>query len=294
MNNSSENQRLEEILRSSKLVSGGFMGNDTRSVTEIIDSDSVKLQKLGFTAKQIAERMQEITQKAIAGLGIWVEINNRRQAIVNEAKGFLICPWSHPGKFAKRVTTVRLKESGADIRWADLNIHLIAEHGFFEGKGSAFRIEPEKLINIIFSAPDKEKKSWEHFPHQADIGIRGIGKTKEEAFEQAAVALTAVITDPKKVTPSTEIKIACSDTDDELLFVDWINCIIYEIAVKKMLFSRFEVKIQPNDLKASAWGEKIDVSKHHPVVEVKAATYTSLSVAQNANGLWIAQCVVDV
>ena len=143
-------QRLEEILRSSKLVSGGFMGSDTRSVLDIIDADAAELTKLGFTANAVAERMQEITNIAQNGLGNWVTIDENRQAVVEEAKGALVCPWPHPGKFAKRVTTVKINKSGQTIRWADLNIHLISEHGFFEGRGSAFRIEPERLIKVIF------------------------------------------------------------------------------------------------------------------------------------------------
>ena len=27
------------------------------------------------------------------------------------------------------------------------------------------------------------QSNWEHFPHQADMGVRGIGPTKEAAFE---------------------------------------------------------------------------------------------------------------
>ncbi len=143
-------QRLEEVLRSSKLVYGSFMGTDTRSVSDVIDADNAKLPKIGFTTDQIAAKMQEITDIAITGLGIWVQIDQNLQAKTEEAKGTLVCPWPHPGKFAKRITTVTLIESSESIKWADLNIHLIAEHCFFEGKGSVFRIEPDKLIRIIF------------------------------------------------------------------------------------------------------------------------------------------------
>ncbi len=143
-------QRLEEILRSSKLVSGGFMGSDTRSVLNVIDADAAELTKLGFTAKAIAKRMQEITDIAKDGLGNWVGIDENHQAMTEEARGTLVCPWPHPGKFIKRVTTVQLIESGESIHWANLNIHLIFEHGFFEGKGSIFRIELQKLIRVIF------------------------------------------------------------------------------------------------------------------------------------------------
>ena len=148
--NSPQLQKLEEVLRSSKLVFGGFMGSDTRSVLDVIDADLAKLSKLGITAERIAARMREITDIAKDGLGNWVKIDENRQAMTEEAKGTLVCPWPHPGKFAKRVTTVRLNKSGRTAHWADLNIHLIAEHSFFEGRGSAFRIEPEKLIKIIF------------------------------------------------------------------------------------------------------------------------------------------------
>ena len=142
---------------------------------------------------------------------------------------------------------------------------------------------------------EKQKKSgWEHFEHEADVGIRGIGPTKGQAFEQAAVALTAVITNPAKVSPVEEVAVKCTAPDDELLLVDWLNGLLYEMGTRRMLFSRFEVKIDGSELTGRAWGEKIDVSRHRPVVEVKAATYTELSVRQDEQGAWVAQCVVDV
>ncbi|MHC4744202.1 MAG: hypothetical protein ACYS8Z_19975 [Planctomycetota bacterium] len=150
MKESPDNQKLEELLRSSRLAAGGFMGDDTRSVFEVIDADAAALCGLGFTAEQLAERMQEITKIATAGLGIWVQVGERLEAKVDEVKGFLTCPWPHPGQFAKRITQLRVIETGQSISWSDLNIHLIAEHGFFEGKGSMFRIEPTELAAIIF------------------------------------------------------------------------------------------------------------------------------------------------
>jgi tRNA nucleotidyltransferase (CCA-adding enzyme) len=138
------------------------------------------------------------------------------------------------------------------------------------------------------------EKRWEHVPHEADIGVRGIGASKEEAFEQAAVALTAVIADPQTVAPKEPVEISCDAPDDELLFVDWLNALIYEMAARKMLFSRFQVRIRGTTLEAQAWGEKIDVARHQPAVEVKGATCTDLRVRQERGGAWLAQCVVDV
>lgn len=142
--------------------------------------------------------------------------------------------------------------------------------------------------------PKGTQTKWEHFPHEADMGIRGYGSTPAEAFEQAALALTGVITNPFTVYPSEKVEVHCEVDDQELLLVDWLNAIIYEMAIRKMLFSRFEVAIKGPRLKGELWGEQVVVEKHNPAVEVKGATYTSLRVACEPDGSWIAQCVVDV
>jgi SHS2 domain-containing protein len=134
---------------------------------------------------------------------------------------------------------------------------------------------------------------WEHFEHEADMGVRGVGETLAQAFEQAALALTAIITDLDKVATEKMVEFECEAPDVELLFVDWLNSLIYEMATYKLLFRRFEVTLNGQRLHASAWGEPVDVEKHAPAVEIKGATYTSLRVAKH-NGKWIAQTVVDV
>jgi SHS2 domain-containing protein len=135
---------------------------------------------------------------------------------------------------------------------------------------------------------------WEHFPHDADTGIRGYGDTVESAFSQAAIAMTAVICDVSKVKPLTPVHIQCKAPDYELLFADWINALVYEMAVKHMLFSRFDVRINGQVLQAETWGEPVDQLRHQPAVEVKGATYTELKVIRDKDGRWIAQCVIDV
>jgi len=135
---------------------------------------------------------------------------------------------------------------------------------------------------------------WEHFSHGADIGIRGIGASPAQAFEQAALALTAVVTDPACVRPGAEIAISCADDDPELLFVDWLNAVIYEMAVRGMLFSRYRVTIDGGRLAGTATGETVDAARHQPAVEPKGATYTELEVARRGDGQWIAQCIIDV
>jgi protein archease len=145
---------------------------------------------------------------------------------------------------------------------------------------------------------DKEARHdtghWEHFPHEADMGIRGIAPSLEEAFAQAALALTAVVTDPATVQPRESITLTAADPDPELLFVDFLNALIFEMARRRMLFSRFRVAISGDRLTATAQGESVDIARHQPAVEVKGATYTALAVKRLDGGAWLAQCVVDV
>lgn len=135
---------------------------------------------------------------------------------------------------------------------------------------------------------------WEHFEHEADIGIRGIAPTLAQAFEQAAVAMTAVVTDLDSVTAAKAVYIHCEAPDPELLLVSWINELIYEMSAHGLLFRRYQVVIENGALSATAFGETVDRQKHQPAVEIKGATFTALHVYRQADGMWLAQCVVDV
>jgi len=139
------------------------------------------------------------------------------------------------------------------------------------------------------------ERRWEHFEHDADVGLRGVGPTLEAAFEEAARALTAAVADPDSITPGDSVSITCSAPDEEVLFLDWLNALIYEMATKGMLFSAFDVTIADGFLKAVARGEAVDAARHEPAVEVKGATFTELRVHRDEKtGLWTAQCVIDV
>jgi SHS2 domain-containing protein len=135
---------------------------------------------------------------------------------------------------------------------------------------------------------------WEHFEHAADIGLRATAGSREGLFEAMGEALTSIITDPAGVRPTEVVEIHCSAPDNALLLVDWLNALIYEMATRGMLFSRWRVELQDLDLDAVVEGERIDRTRHEPAVEVKGATYTELLVEEDDDGDWHGQCVVDV
>ena len=88
----------------------------------------------------------------------------------------------------------------------------------------------------------------ELFPHGADVGIRGVGPTCDTAFEQAALALTSVVTDPTRIASEEAVEVTCEAPDHAYLLLDWLNALIYEMAVRRLVFGRFAVSIEGNRL----------------------------------------------
>jgi tRNA nucleotidyltransferase (CCA-adding enzyme) len=136
--------------------------------------------------------------------------------------------------------------------------------------------------------------SWEHFSHDADIGIRGFGPTPEKAFEEAALALMHVVTDVDRLRPQQLVEVTCEGDRLKVLLVEWLNALIFEMVTTKMLFSQFVAVIDDGKLKAKAWGEPIDFLRHMLIVEVKGAIDTELKVEPEPGGRWVAQCMVHV
>ncbi len=134
----------------------------------------------------------------------------------------------------------------------------------------------------------------ELFPHGADVGVRGIGASVEEAFEAAALALTSAVTAPEAVRPVETVAIEASAPDLELLLVKWLNAIVFEMATRSMLFGAYRVRISGGRLVGEAEGEPVDDARHAPAVEIKGATLTALRVSRDPDGLWRAECVLDV
>ncbi|MCX8194140.1 MAG: archease [Candidatus Pacearchaeota archaeon] len=143
--------------------------------------------------------------------------------------------------------------------------------------------------------------TYEHFEHEADVGIRGKGKTIEKAFEEAAKAMFDVEVDVDKVKALKKINIECQASNIEELFVEWLNALLSQASIHGMVFSKFKAKIIKDrknkilKVEGQAIGEKFDAKKHNAKDEVKGATYSQLKVYQDKKTKkWMAQCVVDV
>jgi SHS2 domain-containing protein len=114
------------------------------------------------------------------------------------------------------------------------------------------------------------------------------------AFEQAALAMIAVMTDPATVGRDDAVTIRAEAPNPDFLLLDWLNALVFEMATRGMIFGSFDVVIDGNCLQATVRGEAVSRERHAPAVEIKGATLTELRVVEDQPGLWRAQCVVDV
>jgi hypothetical protein len=141
--------RIENEMR--RIGTGNFLGSDPRKLSEILDDDRDQVNVLGLTHLQIARRLEEITAFAKKELGEVAILEDRYEVRGEEFRGVIPCPWTHPdGLFPKSHVEVRELKSGKTLKWTDLSVHLIRLHGFYQGKGSPYRLEPETIKDLLF------------------------------------------------------------------------------------------------------------------------------------------------
>ncbi len=137
---------------------------------------------------------------------------------------------------------------------------------------------------------------FEYLDHTADVEVRGVGDTVEEAFCAAAAGMFDLMVDLKDILPRVRLPVEVSAPRLELLLVEWLSALLGEKEISGLIFSRFNVKIDrfPDGFRLSGegWGEEIDQARHRPKIEVKGVSYAGLCV-EKRDGSWIAQCVLD-
>lgn len=150
---------LEQTLRQASATREGFFGRDERGLAAILQADDETIRHHGLTHAHIAKRLLALRQTGWAGLGEPVSVPPHFEVCVDAARGTLSCPFGDQGSFAKVNITVRNLASGKEITFTDLNIHLIATHGFYEGHGAQFRLDPEQLMGTLEMGKKKTPRS---------------------------------------------------------------------------------------------------------------------------------------
>ncbi|MHC1786807.1 MAG: hypothetical protein AB9880_07085 [Christensenellales bacterium] len=148
MKQNPKNEQTRANLQAGKLAKEGFLGGDTRAVEEIIASDAASLQGRGLNPQDLAAAMLSLTRLGLAGMGSWVDTKDYTVK-VEEFMGFMPCPFRDGRRAAKRNTEARSKATGKTLTWTDMGLHLIQAHGFFQGEGSAYRLDPLELADFL-------------------------------------------------------------------------------------------------------------------------------------------------
>jgi hypothetical protein len=140
--------RAQERMRPGIITARGFLGEDIRNISEIIEEDDYYLSCMGVTIEELIEKMRVFRESGMKGLGETVSVQPFWEVRIDEARGVIVCPFSD-GAFPKTNTTVTLLSDRKTVTFSDLTVHLIAAHHFFQGRGSPFRYEPEAYIHVF-------------------------------------------------------------------------------------------------------------------------------------------------
>ncbi len=148
-------QQAQEAMRRGRLTEDGFLGDDTRLLADILAADDAAVRRMGVAHAEIADEMARLREAGRAGLGEFVFVPPHFEVRVDEVRGLLACPFGEAGLLPKTHITIRNIERKMELTISDLNIHLIREHGFYEGLGSPFRVDPQVAVRVL----DLDRKS---------------------------------------------------------------------------------------------------------------------------------------
>ncbi|MFO7896627.1 MAG: hypothetical protein R6U84_06830 [Candidatus Cloacimonadales bacterium] len=150
MKQNPEDKKIQKNLQPGEFSLKGFLGNDKRNFSEIIKQDRAILGQLSIDEKAIAERMQMFTERAFESFDDSIIIDDIYEVKYDTYRGKLLCPFVHKGVYRKGLITLKNLKKDITIKWTPLNIHMIGEHCFFEGKDSTHRLEPADLVEALF------------------------------------------------------------------------------------------------------------------------------------------------
>lgn len=145
MKTSPATDRIIKRMKPGALTRDGFLGNDDRPLHEIIDADDEAVTRLGLTHAGIANRLEYLAEIGRKGYGTPMSYMKTYQITVEEVKGRIACPWGRCGTFPKGTIKIRNLNSDIEVQTTPLGIHMIRCHGFYQGRGAPYRLEPDVL-----------------------------------------------------------------------------------------------------------------------------------------------------
>lgn len=143
-----ELKKAKENMEPGKITSSGFLGEDTREIVDIIEKDEEIFKNIDLDIDEVCEKLQYYLEEGKKGLGEPITVDGKYTVKIDEARGFLPCPFED-GIFRKINATLINNENNEKIIYSELSLHLLKKHHFCQGYGSEFRIDPLIIKKIL-------------------------------------------------------------------------------------------------------------------------------------------------
>jgi hypothetical protein len=148
MKNTQAESEAHERMKPGSITAQGFLGSDTRSIADIVQSDMEAFRRSGIDNEQAAAFLERLRDAGQKGLGEPTGVDGKYVVTVGDARGLLPCPFQD-GTFHKNSIEAVDERSGARIVYSDLSIHLLRVHRFCQGTGSVFRLDPAAVAGMM-------------------------------------------------------------------------------------------------------------------------------------------------
>ena len=135
------------LMAPGRLSRDGFLGSDTRTLDDIVAADLAELAEAGLEVGAIADLLDELHEAADEAFENPRSLCGGRVTVqATEVRGRISCPFACAYRTHKANIEIQAKDLA--LRLTPLSAHLIRAHGFFQGRGSPFRLEPADLIRL--------------------------------------------------------------------------------------------------------------------------------------------------
>ncbi len=148
MKMSPEMQKARKNMEPGVIIKTGFLGDDTRPLVDIIQHDEEVMKSLGLDFDTVVKKMKYLMEEGKKGLGDPITVDDTWRVMIHEARGRLPSPFED-GLFKKINATVERIDTKKSISYSELSLFLIEKHHFFQGKGSAYRVEPKDIKEVL-------------------------------------------------------------------------------------------------------------------------------------------------
>jgi hypothetical protein len=145
---------LEADMRPGSSSTAGFLGADEKLLDLLADDNRYVVQTLRLTHQELARHLH-----ALATIGWWQQKHHEETApFVYRGRRFKVTlaatRGSQPSPFNDGTesgadATLENLDNGRTLKFALLVPYMIERYGFYEGRGTSYRVEPRQIVEVL-------------------------------------------------------------------------------------------------------------------------------------------------